>query len=236
MEFFAKLYQTNESALLYPLSNLRRLWGRFAFGKTGSVGIPFLQNWYFLISKTVRMKDKTPLLPCVTSFCLFCLCKHLWSVPGPLIAHPMSGTATWASFWVQTPSKKKRSNLFSPSNGVKPRFHSRIEPLQKLVHVCEVCLVLLLPAPWKEAGAGLGAARACGSSGSAPGCSPGPSTGRGPHSPLPRTKMRKSNFNPQHKAYKINCSAPPQIICRVLNGILLTGNASIQEKGSKVRL
>lgn len=119
MEFFAKLYQTNESALLYPLSNLRRLWGRFAFGKTGSVGIPFLQNWYFLISKTVRMKDKTPLSPCVTSFCLFCLCKDLWSVPGPLIAHPVSGTATWASFWVQTPSKKKRSNLFSPSNGVK---------------------------------------------------------------------------------------------------------------------
>lgn len=118
----------------------------------------------------------------------------------------------------------------------KPRFHSRIEPLQKLVHVCEVCLLLLLPAPWKEAGAGLGAARACGSSGSAPGCSPGPSTGRGPRFPLPRTEMRKSNFNPQHKAYKINCSAPPQIICRVLNGILLTGNASIQEKGSKVRL
>lgn len=48
--------------------------------------------------------------------------------------------------------------------------------------------------------------------------------------------MRKSNFNPQHKAYKINCSAPPQIICRVLNGILLTGKAHIQEKSSKMWL
>lgn len=40
VEFFAKLHQTNESALLYPLSNLRWLQGSFAFRKTGSLGIP----------------------------------------------------------------------------------------------------------------------------------------------------------------------------------------------------
>lgn len=38
------------------------------------------------------------------------------------------------------------------------------------------------------------------------------------------------------RAYKINRSAPPQIICRVLNGILLTGKACIQAKGSKAGL
>lgn len=119
----------------------------------------------------------------------------------------------------------------------KPCFLPRIEPLQTAAYVCEVCLGFLPSAPWKEPGAGLpagkhslhlGASRACGRCGLVlwwllqP---PRAARGGGLRSPLPCAEMRKSNFNPQHKASKINRSAPPQIICRVLNGILLTGNA-----------
>jgi len=60
----------------------------------------------------------------VVSLCDFALPslgpgKHLGSVPGPLTTHPASGTATWVFSWVQSPSEKGRSNLFSPSDRVK---------------------------------------------------------------------------------------------------------------------
>lgn len=128
---------------------------------------------------------------------------------------------------------------------LKPSFLSRIEPLQTAAYVCKVCLVFLPPAPWKEPGVGLpagkhslhrGASRARGHCGLVLWWllqSPCTAQGGGLLFPLPRAKMRKSNFNPQYKAYKINHSAPPQIICRILNGILLTGNAHIQEKAAK---